>query len=553
MIVTLPLVLRLGGDWMPVSRDLYFKLWDVWWLERMIETDQPWNHTRELFHPEGLDLSFAPTCWTVTVATWLLARIVGVFTAYKLMVLVAVFAAAYAAYLLVHWLTNSRTAAWLAGAVYSFAPYHLAHAREHPDVAHTAPIPLTVLLFLIALKRGSLLAAAGGGLMLGLLAWTGLYLTGMTIMTLGLLLVWLALERSRWRAPAFWKALAVFGACAALPLAPRLAPILGGGESLRYVVEAKNVAETKQADLLAYLVPPGESVFGPLTERITARFGKSRNQPPYLGLMAAAAALSALLWRGRRRPLWIWLAIALLFLVLSLGPSLRFNGEVYEKVRLPASLAQHSVLMASVRPHFFHVGLLLPLAVLSGYGVSRWVVALAGRPRALRALMVGAALLLLAEYRLGPFPMRHLAPNPFHEQVAREAGEFALVDLPMDYRSSKSYLYHQTVHGRPLGVGNSGRIPAEAWRFIEGNPLLARWRAGAPLRCADWPGESFPAAVEAILAEDFRYVVTHHGDSIALPASIPPYFREVEPVYRDEELTVYAFADLREYPPCPAE
>lgn len=552
VLVTLPLALRLRGDWMPVSRDLYFKLWDVWWLETLFDTGQPWNHTRELFYPVGLDLSFAPTCWTVTATTWLLARLVGVFTAYKLMVLAAVFTTAYGAYLLVHWLTGSRLGAGLAGAVYSFAPYHLAHAREHPDVAHMAPIPLTVLLFLVGLRRGSLLAAAGGGLMLGLLAWTGLYLTGMTVMTLGLLLVWLALEGRRWRQRRFWTALGVFALCAAPLLAPRLAPILGNRDTLEDVVESKYVAESRQADLLAYVVPPGDSAFGFLTGELTEGFGKSGKQPPYLGLVALAAVVTAFLRRRGRRELWVWLGIALLFLVLSLGPSLRFNGEVYHSVRLPASLFRGSVLLSSVRPHFFHVGLLLPLAVLSGHGFSRWAGLLERRPGAARALFAGAVLLLLAEYRMGSFPMRHLRPSPFHERIAREPGEFALIDLPMDYRSSKSYLYDQTVHGRPLAVGNCGRIPSGAWRYVDAHPLLSRWRNDVPLRCEDWPEGSFEAAVDSLMAEGFRYVLTHHGDTIHLPGSIPPWFRESEPVYRDERFSAYALEDLRESPPCPA-
>ena len=54
---------------------------------------------------------------------------------------------------------GNRTAAWMGGAVYSFAPFHLVYARANPDLAQTAPIPLTVLLFMVALTRGRLLAA----------------------------------------------------------------------------------------------------------------------------------------------------------------------------------------------------------------------------------------------------------------------------------------------------------------------------------------------------------------------------------------------------------
>src|SRR5690606_12786219 len=123
-------------------------------------TGQPFYFSKDIFYPLGLDLSFHPASWTTTVVIWALAPLMGVFSAYKLMILVAVFSSAYAAYLLALWLTKNRVAAWFGGAVYSFAPYHLGDLRGHPDLTQLAFIPLAVLCLLIAFQQRRVWMAA---------------------------------------------------------------------------------------------------------------------------------------------------------------------------------------------------------------------------------------------------------------------------------------------------------------------------------------------------------------------------------------------------------
>ena len=551
LVMTYPLILKLRGNEMPLTNDMYMKLWDVWWLERLTETGQAFYHSQELFYPIGLNLSYHPTSWTSTAITWLISQVISLFAAYKIMILVAVFTSAYSAYLLTLWLTKHRMAALLGGAIYGLAPYHVGDLQDHPDLSQLAPIPFTVLLFLQSLSTGNLLLAAGAGLMLGVVAWTGLYLFGFTVITLAVLFFYLALVDQRWRTKRFWMTLATFAAASLILLAPRLYPVLKDSETLSYVIDEKFTAYTLQADVLAFVIPPGTNpLFTPLTGELSANFAKSesRHPSPYLGWVAIVAVMSAILWRKNRDEIWAWSIIGAIFIVLSAGPVLRFNGQVFENIQLPASLLLNIELFRSVRPQLFHIGLLLPLAVISSYGFSRWFTHFDSRPLLMIRLASVLAFLIWAEYWIGQCPLSPLETSPIYAQLASDKDDYALIDIPMGYTESKRYLYLQSLHERPIVEGMSSRMPPNAFEYIEANPLLARWQSLEALNCAEFSNEDYALAVDALIADNFRYVILHKQNG-----RLRGYLEATTKDYDDELLSVYALSDLLDNPPCPLE
>jgi len=222
-----PLLFKLGGDWLALrDTDTYMKLWDNWWFQNYALKGASRDFTNMQFHPSGLDLSYHSISWTVALFTWILTRIVDSVTAYNLTIFAALFAAAYTAYLLVRPFLRYRAAAWLAGAVYSYAPYHLAHSGGHPDLVHLAPIPLAVLLLYKAITRTSLLAALGAALMVAISGFTSLYIMVIGLLTIGPVLIFLLLDERRWSQKQTWRIVILFGIASALLLSIRLVPIL---------------------------------------------------------------------------------------------------------------------------------------------------------------------------------------------------------------------------------------------------------------------------------------------------------------------------------------
>jgi hypothetical protein len=139
------------------------------------------------------------------------------------------------------------------------------------------------------------------------------------------------------------------------------------------------------------------------------------------------------------------------------------------------------------------------------------------------------------EYWSWPFPTRSPDVPEFYYQLAREPGDFAVVDLPITNDLSKEYMYYQTVHGKATVTGHVSRPPEGAYDFIEGNGLLqAMWHGRQP----DPAGT--PAAEMAALADaGVRYVIVHRDhldakDLAALGAYLP-----ASPVFGDEQVLVY--------------
>ncbi|MCW5875839.1 MAG: hypothetical protein KIS85_03050 [Anaerolineales bacterium] len=542
-----PLLFSLGGNLMPVGGDAFMKLWDVWWLERLVTTGQPFYYTQDLFYPMGLDLSFHPTSWTVTAATWFLAQWIGIFSAYKVMIVIAIFSSAYCAYLLALWLTKNRLAAWFGGAIYSFSPYHFADLRGHPDLAHLAFIPLAVLCLLVGLRQRRLWMALIAGVLLGLVAWTGLYLFGFAVITLGVLLLYECLVERGWRRKYFWQFSVLFVSVAALLLLPRLAPVFDDRADLSFVIENKFAAYETQADLLSYFVPPpANSLLTPFFGQWSSKFAESVAvyPSPYLGWVALLACLSALFLRKDRKAIWLWAALAALFLVLSLGPSLRLAGRVYPQVPLPAELLISNVqIFRSVRPILFHIGLLLPLGMLASFGLKGWFQRLNSKPQ-ISAVVVLLSAVLFAEYWIGPFGLSPLETSPIYQQIAEDQNEFAIIDLPMGYSPSKYYLLLQTIHGRPIVEGMSSRMPPNAFDYIDSNLLLGLWRAEEPLDCTDFRMRDMAQAINALRADGFAYILLHD------PELFTDYFQGVPVTAEDQSVKVYSLADLGDFFPC---
>lgn len=556
IVMTYPVAFRLNGDWLALrDTDTYMKLWDQWYWGRAVGAGLSLSSTQVLFYPIGVDLTYHSLSWTVSTMNWLFTPVLGAIGAYNFSILLAVFSTAYGGYLLIHSMVERRVAAWLGGAVYSFIPYHIAHSGGHPDLVHLAMIPLAVLFLIRAFSRASLKAAVVAALMVGLAAWTSLYIMMFALVTVIPIGVVLFLIDRRWRKLNYWKIAAVMGVISAIMIGVRVLPMLRSSAALTTAIEQKYETDT-QTDLMAFIIPSQYNpLFEPLVSPIIYSPRVDYTSPPmnfkwpaYLGLMPLLLCLSAITWGKQRARNWAWFALLLFFVVLCLGPVLRFNGPVYSNITLPAAYLQWFPPIRAVRPDFFVLGLSLPLAVCAALGFERWLTAWDNRRHVQQALAIGVCGLLLFEYWNGPFPGVDVVVDPFYARLANTTDQSALIDLPMGRQESKPYLYFQTLHHQPIVEGLIGRTPPTAYGYIESNALLSRWQAEKPLDCRRATRVELTQALDQLVADGFRYVVVHH-ETNQVSDALRSYFT-IAPAYDDQVITVYAMADLQANPPC---
>jgi hypothetical protein len=442
------------------TRDLFDHLWLHDWLGGSLFSGDGPLYTRVLAWPDGGRLMHPdPVGWLLYAG---FEPLLGRVAAYDALLVLQLWLAALASWLLGARVSGSRAAGWLAGLAFGLSPFLLGQALGGESET-VAAWPLVLALW--ALERcadhrrwqDALLAGALGALT-AVASWYygaffGLYA-----------LAW-ALLRCRARV-----ALVTLGSFGVLVLGPALlyASMLGDGANL---FQGPDLASyiSDHPHTLAGMVgdPAGWLGFFP---GLLEAAGHPRVQ--YLGSAVVLLALVGALLPGPRGRVW-WAGVAVVGLALSLGPVLHFGGRA-------VMLGQHGVpgplaglawlpMVGLMRiPHRWTLLAALALAMLAARGLrllagddtSAPGASGSGLPRLPVALALASLLLVADVCWFADLPGAGLCrvpavagldgPPAIHGQLP---GVGAVLDLPprmMDDDARGHYLVWQRHHGRPI-------------------------------------------------------------------------------------------------------
>jgi hypothetical protein len=332
---------HLAGD----DVDVWINPWADWWTNKALTEGLDFYHTDYMFYPQGVSLVFHSFSHVNTAISLLLTPLIGHFAAYNFTILLALALSGFGMYLLVNHLVDCRPAAFIAGFVFAFHPYHVFQSA-HPVLFTTQFIPL----FVLALDRLLHDAGAGWGkwvflaalwflltalsswhLMILLAGWTALYL-----------LYAFFLEQAHWP-PGVYRRLILLVILIALTVTPFLWPILREQLTSDTAYMAVDVEEGRGNDLLSFFVPNRQHpVLGPPVLELHARIGHSRNSPAYLGYVAVGLAVLGMATGGRKTRFWWWAGVA--FVLLSLGAQVKWLGKPLHTFHLPWAIPITGVL-----------------------------------------------------------------------------------------------------------------------------------------------------------------------------------------------------------------
>lgn len=380
--MTWPLALNLTTAIPGDSFDGWQNYWNLWWLKvALVDRVQNPFVTDLLYHPTGVGLYFHTLNPFNGLATMPIQLSMGLIPAYNAVVFLSWALGGYGAYLLALWALQQKLetrdrrltrpsaprlhapvsdhmAAFLAGLIFTFSPFHMAHLLGHMQVMALEWIPFYVLYLLRALtqqrcgspwRRSALMA----GLFLTLTGLCDWYFVLYLFVFTALAIIWYwGLDIHEWviggrgrlspfPAPHSLFPPGVAGLVFLLLLAPVLVPMVREALQFRFMVRPAADLYILSASVMDFLIPnrlhtlfrpdsfawAGNQV-APVSER-TIAIG-------YLPLLLALFAV----WRDRRRALF-WLFAACLFLLLALGPRLHLGnitaadiptaGEVVER------------------------------------------------------------------------------------------------------------------------------------------------------------------------------------------------------------------------------
>lgn len=505
LLITRPLALHLttavpGWVW----NDNAEYVWKLWWLKYTIldERVSPF-WVPHIFYPFGYSLANSDLSLSQTLPALTITLIFGSAAAYNILALSSFVLTGFTAYLWLTWLTDDRLAGLLAGIIFAYVPYRYHMLGGQLPMLGTQWMPLVFLYLERTVRRRHLRDAALLGLFYGLNALATWYYAAM----IGLLVIVYALARARpWREFLADRRLWI---CALVALATALFLV---GPAARPYLQAQKagglahpLSETDHwsAFFTAYLIP---SLFHPLwgpwvavNLTPTTELWRAFEFVLTWGFIAGLLALYG--WRWGPRPLARTLTVTAGFAVLfSLGTTLHLHGR---PLRVPVSTAVARAFNDGItallgngrgRPGVYDIGLphalpvplpslllylLVPpfrgLRVWSRFGVvaDLMVTALAGlglavwrrRQKTLgRAAMAGSLLfivLVLFEFWPIPYQLCPAAPCPVDGWLARQPGDFAIIQLPYAAALNGRQLFYSRYHGKNVASGYGSFFPSE--------------------------------------------------------------------------------------------
>ncbi|MCY3781281.1 MAG: glycosyltransferase family 39 protein [Chloroflexi bacterium] len=529
----------------PGDADVLIEFWDAWYGKLLLTGRADYFYTELLFYPDGLSLAFHHLGLPHIFIFGGLQAVLPAVNAFFLTYMITVFSNALASYIFLRQLFPGKWIALFGAVIFSFSPYFLPHAR-HLDQITIWTIPLTLYAFHRGIVEGRWKWLVAAGFFAGLTAFIIMYNLVCLFITMALYTLYLA--STRWRQHRFWFGVALTVLVAASIGSIRLYPMTADPTILGEALD-KGANTPNSTDLLVFLVNPRHpftpTVFDTLFHRAPP------NVPPngYLGLLPLLLIVVGLFRSGNRRLMAPWLALAFFFAVLRFGHVLQIDGRVYSDFLLPKyhlDILVPWLTKAFWQLTFPQIGILLPLAVLSCYGLQAILVYL---PRNLRAAAVLIVITLVAfEYYQPPIPSypRFQPQYQWIDWLAAEPDQdsIRLVNLPMGRNRSKRYLYHQSLHGYPQVEGLASRTPGSAYDYIEGNLLLSVWRAGKSINCLGSNIDEFATAHAELMSDGFTHIVLHRGTFT--DQHLASSFVDIPASYTDEHVQIYRLIDLRD-------
>jgi hypothetical protein len=314
------------------------------------------------------------------------------------------------------------------------------------------------------------------------------------------------------------------------------------------------------------------------------------------GILVMAVIGAIGVWKQARA--WAWAAV--IFAVFTLGPLLQINGQflfplddllreqgLTQDVTFPmpfALLHYIPIIKANRVPNRFSVVLGLTLAVLVGFG-TYWILAKVAGSRVagskpggisstgreaerslpatfLPVTLILATLLLvivLFDQVSVPLPLTDAqVPGPY-TTLAAEAGDFAVLQLPLGWRNSfgtwgaerTQLQYYQSLHHKRMLAGNISRAPDFKFEYFTRIPLFRALTDTQLYREVDAEtlDRAGDQAEELMALYDVRYLIVHEPIHLRYPyVDTMPITRDLafsllpldsEPVASGDGATVY--------------
>lgn len=565
LALTWPLVTQLTTHVPGRGTDDPALTWNLWWMKfALFDLGTSPLYSNYIYYPIGVNLVAYTSTFLNAVLALPLQFAFGVIVAQNLYTYAALVLSGLGGYLLAYDLlmergadgsrsvTRVRWAAALAGAFYAFGAWHLSYvAAGHFMLLSNQWLPF-VALFLFRFDRTTSRVRAGflAGFFFVLAAWTELTFIPFLALLTSFYFFYLLLARRDLlfsptrRLPLVTNLLALV-VTVGIGVAPLALNLLEDTQRYGYyLAPGLGRVQIFSAELVSYLVPSFQNpLLGAWGNSVTT----ANTSYAFVGWAVLALALLGLVTAWARPAARFWGATALFFALVLLGATLSVGGTD-TGIPMPFALLRALPFINANRyPVRFNVMLMLALTPLVAWG-AQWLLTRAGGALVLAALGV----VMLVEQLVVPLPLSDLRVAPVFEQIAREPGDFTVLDLPLGWRNSVAIQgdidfgaqFLQTVHHKRLLGGLTSRNPLFKYQYYREIPVL---NSIILLEEGDRVDDAARARDRELAPQvrdffDIRYVEVQRA---LTPPGVLEYVQSVLPlteIYSDTTRTIYRAA-----------
>lgn len=481
--------------------------WGLWWMKRAL-----WDlHVNPficdyLMYPHGLNVVFQSPAYLYGFLSIPVQLVLGVERGISLstnLILVGSTAlTGWGMWLLARKVTRDPRAAYVAGCAFAFAPFRFWHTGRFHLIC-TEFLVFYIFAFWVSLESGRKShAVAAGALFAAVVYSSPTYAMYAALMSLFIAARFVAVEEGGLKKTALQSSIAATcGVVISLPWLIAAAALVSGnhsgaekgyGEIIKY-----------SGDLVGYFFPGrSQRLLGPLLGDIGDGYAGIGGGEIFLGYILMAAALVAA-FRYARRGAGFWLASAVVFWIVSLGPRLKAAGDIFFPLPYSLLLKLGPVFKIDRDPCRYVALVMLCLSVaaafgattLSGGGKRRWV-------------YLFIPLLILAEFFQAPLEMKKITFPRLYYDMRRDGMDYAVLELPLESPFPRRYVrVYQSMHQKPI-IYSIPRRQRERYDFLEDNRFFADLYD--PSTLLEHPDELiFEANRDFLITSKLRYVVLH--------------------------------------------
>ena len=478
VIFTFPIILDFASD--AAGLDCYDKchmMWRFWWADFSFENGLDFQHSNYIFYPDGVGIS-GNLAYFTTFLGFSLVQFLNYTVVWNIIWFLGLVFGGYGCYLLANNFNKNYLSSIIAGIIFTFTTYHMAHSLVHIGLSMIVWLPIFVLFLFKLLEKQSKYYSIVGGIVFFLVSLTHLYYSVfITMFSIVFFAVYIFKQKkvSNKTFITNFSILLTIGLISTSILFLSNTT-LGDGAPDRLLDE-----HIKYSISLENLILPGpEHTTQKISDHGMNKSFYSFFDKPYYGLQVehftflgySVIFLSALaVIRYRQNHIWFWLLICGIFVLMSLGPELKIFHEStgivlpdkifydvvpeWDEIRAPARF----IVMAN-----------LALAVLASYAVYGLLKNKFSPFKQQLMLTAVIGFVILFEFSMIPY-LSYSEPIPdIYEEIKNDESKFAVLPAPIGgtgdglLLSAPVMLYHQIHHEKPIYGGFESRVDNEIMR-----------------------------------------------------------------------------------------